>query len=100
MFLSTALDLIDKIFGFTIPKRVQQIERKAEMGVKVACCSRTISKCAPAVLAVGVLLNACAQQGLDEDYLDFVPAFLLTDEARACAKELKEFIANYVRAHP
>jgi len=70
------------------------------MGVKVACCSRTISKHTPAVLAVGVLLNACAQQGLGEDYLNFIPAFLLTDEARACEKELNEFMANHMRAHP
>jgi len=100
VFFLAALDVIDKILGFTMPRRVQQIQRNAEMDVKVACCSRNISKHTPAVLAVGVLLNACAQQGLSEDYLNFVPAFLLTNEARACAEELKEFIANHVRARP
>ena len=85
------------LLGFASPQRAQQIESKAEMLVKVACCSRSISTLAPAVLAVGVLLNACEQQDLGEDYLDFVPKFLLTDEARVCAQQLKCFIADYVR---
>ena len=93
----TALDLVDKLLGFATPQLAQQLTSKAEMGVKVACCSRGISKHPPAVVAVGVLLNACEQQDLGEDYLDFVPKFLLTDEARVCAQQLKCFIADYVR---
>jgi len=96
----TALDLLDKLLGFSTPQRAQQLTSKAEMGVKVACCSRSISKHQPAVVAVGVLLNACEQHNLSEDYLDFVPSFLLTDEARMCAQQLKSFIADHVRAHP
>ena len=66
----------------------------------MACYSRSISKHKPAVLAVGVLLNACDQQDLGEDYLEFVPNFLLTDEARTCSQQLKSFIADHVRSHP
>lgn len=96
----TALDLLHTLLRFPTPQRAQQIESKVEIAVKIACCSRSTSTRKPAVLAVGVLLNACEQQDLGEDYLNFVPKFLLTDEARLCAQQLKTFIADNLCACP
>lgn len=101
MCFFTALDLIHTLLGFSTRRRAQQLNSKAEMGVKVACSSSILSKHKPDVLAVGVILNACEQQDLgelSEDNLDFIPRFLLTDEARACAQQLKSFI--HVHARP
>jgi len=99
LFFSAALDLVDKLLSFSTPRHIQEMRRRAEMVLKVAYCSRIISKHTHAVLAVGVLLSVREQQGLREDYLDFIPAFLLTDEAQACAHQLKCFIAQHVHTH-
>ena len=88
-----------KLFSFTTPQRAAQIRSKAEMAMKVACCSRGVCKYPTADMAVGVLINACEEEEMGEEFLDFVPPFLLTDGARRCNVELREFMLRHVQPH-
>jgi hypothetical protein len=95
--LVTGLDILHKLLSYAPPRRAAQIKADAELSMQVAYCNRELSTHAPGVLAVGVLLNACDQSELDEDFLDFVPGFMLTPTARALSDELKAFVAEHVR---
>ena len=75
-----------------------QIKAKAELGIKVWCCNRALSGYSPADVAVGALLNACDHHELPEDFIDFVPPFMLTTAARDWSEHLKAFISEHV--HP
>ena len=50
------------------------------------------------IVAVGALLNACDHHELPEDFIDFVPPFMLTTAARDWSEHLKAFISEHV--HP
>ena len=95
----TGLDVMHKLFSFTTPQRAAQIRSKAEMAMKVACCSRAVMKFATPDLAVGVLINACEEGEMGEWFLDFVPPFMLTDTARRCHLELRNFMLKHVQPH-
>ena len=93
------LDVMHKLFSFTTPQRAAQICSKAEMAMKVACCSRAVMKFATPDLAVGVLINACKEGEMGEWFLDFIPPFMLTDTARQCNLELTKFMLKHIQPH-
>ena len=94
----TGLDVLHKLLSFAELRRANQIKAKAELGIKVWCCNRALSGYSPADVAVGALLNACDHHELPEDFIDFVPPFMLTTAARDWSEHLKAFISEHV--HP
>lgn len=89
----TAMDVMQKLLGFTTSRRMGQIRAKTELGIKVSCCSTALSNFEASDMAVAALLYACDDQGFDEDYLNFVPRFMMTEKTRDLKEQLKAFIA-------
>lgn len=91
--ITTAIDVMHKLLGFTTSRRAAQIRAKTELGIKVSCCSRALTNFEATDMAVAALLYACDEQGFGEEYLDFVPRFMMTEKSRDLKEQLKAFIA-------
>ena len=92
--LITGLDVLDKLLCRATPFKASMLRDKAELFIKVACCSQNLAKVSPGEVAVGVLLFACEQQELAADFLDFVPNFMMTDAAQRWREMFKAFVSD------
>ena len=92
--LITGLDVLDKLLCRATPFKASMLRDKAELFIKVACCSQNLAKVSPGEVAVGVLLFACEQQELAADFLDFVPSFMMTEAAHRWREMFKAFVSD------
>jgi hypothetical protein len=92
----TAIDVVHKLLEICTLRQAAQVRAKAETSVKIAYCCRHLRKFNAVDIAVAGLLGACESMDLGEEFLDFVPRFCMTAEARECQEKTKSFIADNV----